>query len=312
MYRRNIVTWLTLTFSLGTIAVPATAQKIYWNGNQIIHRANIDGTDIEDLIDLRPYYADQIALDQSRGKIYWTEYEPMLIRRANLDGTNVETVLSGYNASAIAIDEINGRIYWSDGFDFGIRVRRSDRDGNNIQDILDTGNHIAVAIDLDVAGGKIYLIIGYCYLIRANLDGSQAEVIHVCQESYGFDVALDPVNRKLYWTEGSPIPAAGFGVSAGITSLLPSSHRLDITRPRSAEVAENQRQEDVVGVGSAPDAEKQQMFAERHFQRAESTQSGFHSFLFRANLDGTGVEILPFPTADPIAARGESRSMAVA
>lgn len=158
MYSRKIVTGLTLAFSLGAIAVPATAQKIYWNGGQTIQRANLDGTGVEALVDLRPSYANQVAVDQSHAKIYWTQINPDLIRRANLDGTNVETVLSDSTAWTIAIDEINGYIYWSVGWSgWGNRIRRCDLDGNDAQDILDSNNNKAVAIDLDVAGGKLYV-----------------------------------------------------------------------------------------------------------------------------------------------------------
>ncbi|MEK7710449.1 MAG: hypothetical protein AAB341_01010, partial [Planctomycetota bacterium] len=228
MKTKHFVSLLVLVGSLVASAAPASAQKIYWAGSGTlkIYRANLDGTQVEGLVDTAfPAYG--IALDQSRGKFYWTEYEGHAIRRANLDGSNVETVLLTGDPWAIAVDEINGHIYWSRGFDFGIQVRRVDLDGQNNQLILDTGNNLAAGIGLDVASGKIYLIFEFFFVMRANLDGSQPEtVIPYSKDQWGYALAIDPLNRKVYWTAGE-----------------------------------------------------------------------FQVMLFRANLDGSAVESLPFPVA---------------
>ena len=63
-----------------------------------IYRANLDGSNVEDLVTTRSKkYAGptDIALDVGKGKMYWTEGKTSAgytakIRRANLDGSNVE------------------------------------------------------------------------------------------------------------------------------------------------------------------------------------------------------------------------------
>ena len=69
---------------------------MYWTINSDsprgkIQRANLDGSNIEDLVTgLR--YSDGIALDVSGGKMYWTNVNVDTIQRANLDGSNIETL----------------------------------------------------------------------------------------------------------------------------------------------------------------------------------------------------------------------------
>ena len=63
-----------------------------WIMNKI-QRANLDGSNVEDLVtglgDPRG-----IALDISKGKMYWTDVGTSKIQRANLDGSNIEDLIS--------------------------------------------------------------------------------------------------------------------------------------------------------------------------------------------------------------------------
>lgn len=105
----------TLDHSAGRrVAVDSTAGQVYWTdplGNRI-RRANLDGTNVEDVIGgtsgngnpLLPY---GIAVDPIGGKLYWTEWgsqdSPPLstakIAAANLDGTSIdELIVTGLTA----------------------------------------------------------------------------------------------------------------------------------------------------------------------------------------------------------------------
>ena len=55
-----------------------------------IQRANLDGTDIEDLVTTGLRTVETIALDVTNRKIYWADWATDKIQRANLDGTNVQ------------------------------------------------------------------------------------------------------------------------------------------------------------------------------------------------------------------------------
>ncbi len=97
------------------IALAHALSKIYWSVCShfrcIIRRANLDGTDVEDVIDSETrttnsdiYYTGKLAIDNKGQKIYWTERSEGKIKRANLDGTGVEELLSDLVApSSIAL-----------------------------------------------------------------------------------------------------------------------------------------------------------------------------------------------------------------
>ncbi len=75
------------------IALDVDRSKMYWvdKGRDAIRRADLDGTDVEDLI-TGVDDPEDIALDTAAARIYWTEGGTGAIRRADLDGGNVETV----------------------------------------------------------------------------------------------------------------------------------------------------------------------------------------------------------------------------
>ena len=96
------------------------ATKIYWANMEPnkIQRANLDGSQVEDLV-TGLNSPDGIALDVSGGKIYWTErnkYEDGnkdKIQRANLDGSQVEDLVTGLNEPIeVTLDVSGGKLYW--------------------------------------------------------------------------------------------------------------------------------------------------------------------------------------------------------
>ena len=80
------------------IALDLTEGKIYWadEGTHKIQRANLDGSNIEDLItsDTGLGGPRSITLDLTEGKIYWADRSRRKIQRANLDGSNIEDLVT--------------------------------------------------------------------------------------------------------------------------------------------------------------------------------------------------------------------------
>ncbi len=74
------------------LALDLAAGKMYWTdfSTDKIHRANLDGSDIEDLVTEGSAWPEDIALDLVAGKMYWTTSNGSKIQRANLDGSNIE------------------------------------------------------------------------------------------------------------------------------------------------------------------------------------------------------------------------------
>lgn len=197
------------------IALDVQGGKIYWTNQRWgdgskIQRANLDGSNIEDLITGLEERPTSIALDIAKGKMYWTEpawrgEETGKIRRANLDGSNIEDLVKSKNTedlppgvlgpSGIALDVPGGKMYCTTDY----RVMRSNLDGSNAQYLrkLPGGEGIA----LDIAGRKIYLTTDSSPRIqRSNLDGSSIEdLITGLEDPRG--IALDVAGGRMYWTD---------------------------------------------------------------------------------------------------------------
>jgi len=174
--------------------------KMYWTDSDgCIRRANLDGTDIEDII-TGIYYPHGIALDLDAGKMYWTHSG---LHRANLDGSASEFLVdpsTTYAAHDVELDTSAGKMYWTmiiPGW-----IQRANLDGTNMEDVL-TGLATPTGIALDVQAGKIYWTetptSGTNRIRRANLDGSGAE--DLVQSGLRIQgLALDLVAGKIYWT----------------------------------------------------------------------------------------------------------------
>ncbi len=216
----NIEYFVTPEQGLGApygIAVDADGGKIYWTDlyfeNPKIQRANLDGTNIEDIVtglDL----PGPIAVDATRGKIYWADDGTRIIQRANLDGTHVEDiidvdattglgVLELLDLDGITMDGVSGKIYWSEST-IG-KIWRANLDGTNIEEIV-TGLSGPEGVTVDATRGKIYWVEymgpGEGYKIqRANLDGTNVE--DIVTETSALGIAVDAIGEKIYWTGAS-------------------------------------------------------------------------------------------------------------
>ena len=197
---------------------------IYWrdSGTGKIQRANLDGSNIEDLVTIERssvHAPHGLALDMNEGKIYWTintfsTYDADQIRRANLDGSNIEIVfITKRGISSLALDVDGGKMYWTDDLgwttDRGEQIRRANLDGSNIETLvtIDSYNDDIYGLALDINEGKLYwtkeessTLEGEIW--RANLDGSNIETL-VTTEARKRIYNVTVAGGKLYWTERS-------------------------------------------------------------------------------------------------------------
>jgi sugar lactone lactonase YvrE len=128
------------------LAVDPAAQKVYWadTADDVIYRADLDGTDPELLLEVLDPYG--IALDPTRGKMYWTQQSSTGIFRANLDGSSMEEIHSqAIEPQCIAVNTLTQRIYWADsGAD---AILAADLDGANVDSVATgLGNPIGIAV----------------------------------------------------------------------------------------------------------------------------------------------------------------------
>ena len=186
----------------------SSTPKMYWtdptSDTDKIRRANLDGSNIEDLITTGLSEPEGIALDMAGGKMYWTDPSPNTdkIRRANLDGSNVEDlVTTGLgHPEDIALNVAGGKMYWTDsGTD---KIQRANLDGSNVEDLVTTGLRQPDGIALDISGGKMYWTDWEANKIRrANLDGSNVEDLITTGLRQPNGIALDVSGGKMYWVD---------------------------------------------------------------------------------------------------------------
>ena len=162
------------------IALDVANGKMYWTDDSAdrIQRANLDGSDIENLITQGLDDPYGIALDVAGGKMYWADEGENEILRANLDGSNIQILVSRGldDPHGIALDVANGKMYWTD--DSADRIQRANLDGSNIENLITQGLSDPYGIALDVANGKMYWADeGTNRIQRANLDGSLIETL---------------------------------------------------------------------------------------------------------------------------------------
>ena len=182
------------------LVVDPDAPPIYWTEHGKIQRANLDGSNIENLVTQGLNPLTGITLDVSGGKMYWADWQRGKIQRANLDGSNIEDLgIRGLTSPrGIALDISGGKMYWPDaGTD---KIQCADLDGSNVKDLI---THLGDPTDiaLDVLDGKIYWADwGARKIQRANLDGSNIEDLILITNPRPHNIALDVSGGKIYWT----------------------------------------------------------------------------------------------------------------
>ena len=69
---------------------------MYWTSGCKIQRANLDGSNVEELVPSSQGIKEGIALDTDGNQMYWTVWNATTnkIQRANLDGSDVEDVVT--------------------------------------------------------------------------------------------------------------------------------------------------------------------------------------------------------------------------
>ena len=141
---RNIV---TLLFSVPIkVEIDEVNQKVYWSEtnffvSDVIRRANLDGTNIEDVI--TPLPTDPLAtfvVDGAGGRIYFARGSQVSadIVSANLDGTAEVVLATGVaDVGDLALDLVDGKIYWHEEVSATTkRIVRSNLDGSSPEVVI--------------------------------------------------------------------------------------------------------------------------------------------------------------------------------
>ncbi|UCG51245.1 MAG: T9SS type A sorting domain-containing protein [Candidatus Latescibacterota bacterium] len=182
------------------LALDVPNGKMYWTEFSVnkIRRANLDGSNIEDLVTTGLSHLAGIALDLGGGKMYWadgaTEFSAK-IQRANMDGSGVETLIEDplIAPQSIALDLAAGKMYFSDiGLD---SLYRANLDGSGLEAILPSEYGTCPSVALDLDAGKIYFSDyggSVAKIKQANLDGTGVTDIIPSGIGAVYGIALGP------------------------------------------------------------------------------------------------------------------------
>lgn len=119
--------------------------KIYWSDGahwnfSKIRRANLDGSNVENLVTGILATPRGLALDLSGGKLYWVERAFGKIQRANLDGSGVEDLVTGLNFPlALSLELVGRKMYWTESIpDIYLNgaIRRANLDGSSVETLI--------------------------------------------------------------------------------------------------------------------------------------------------------------------------------
>jgi DNA-binding beta-propeller fold protein YncE len=199
------------TFTPKQLQLDEKNRKLYWcdrEGMRVM-RANLDGSNIETLIDTsegdaRPgrvinKWCVGIALDVEGGKLYWTQKGSDnagqgRIFRANIEipkgqspanRKDIELLYGGLPEPIdLELDRANRTIYWTDRGDppRGNTVSRAPMDaaqGNGKKEPVIIFDHLmeGIGIALDLKGGRMFMTDLGGSVYSANLDGSNKKTI---------------------------------------------------------------------------------------------------------------------------------------
>src|SRR5258708_10295791 len=157
------------------------------------------------------------------GRLFVLELSGDRIHSMNLDGSDRKTIVTDCHLpDGIVVDAKAGHIYWTNmgvpNLDDG-SIERADLDGGNRRGIVPQGvTHTPKQIHLDKGGGKLY----WCdregmRVMRANLDGSQAETLvetrrrdtHARDQTrWCVGLTIKPQLAIIYWPQNGP-PKSG-------------------------------------------------------------------------------------------------------
>ena len=194
---------------------------IYWTQEPlktylgILWRFTIDQSGPNEHVYKPEWTEGGLAIDYVDDKIYWAtrlrDWHRVTIMRANLDGMDPEEIASDISVycKGLAIDPVGKHVYWTT----NETILRASLDTGVVEDVGPDPNLPPYPafdgdISIDVQARKMYWTrggnrssSGWIGAFRANLDGSEAELLWEEPYSDAGDIVVDGVNKYVYWTE---------------------------------------------------------------------------------------------------------------
>lgn len=167
-------------------------EKVYGIRFGVIQRMNLDGSEVETLIDTDIVNPQTMALDLARQKIYWWDLRSRLesqFRRADLDGRNIETVhtTTATFVRSLSVAAGSGFVFWIE----SSVIHRSDLEFDNIM-TFDLNVPSPTSLAVDSVNEKLYFTNASFELFRCGFDGTQLEPIIDDPDLQPSTITVDP------------------------------------------------------------------------------------------------------------------------
>ncbi|XP_022800387.1 protocadherin Fat 4-like [Stylophora pistillata] len=184
-------------------------QMIYWSdvGVKKIQRVHInDGLDpmkIEDIIAEDLGIPEDVAVDWTGRKLFWTDANKKIISVVNLDGTQRKALIAtGHDKPrAIVLDPADDKVYWTDWGNEPKVVRAKMSDGTHKEVLVNSGIVWPNGLTLDYADKMLYWADANTDKIeKSQLDGQHRRVLIDRTRVY-HPYALTQFGDRLYWSD---------------------------------------------------------------------------------------------------------------
>ena len=293
---------INITGTIVDLVVDHSANQIYYTtvntGIGSIRRVGTDGTGDTEILGNLPGAIMGIDIDISTGKMYWSEGggSPLIARANMADGSareDIITLAATEQATYIALDlsdDASPRVYWSENLGDGLGgdddIHRVDLDGADFEVMYSGFSGEISGLEIDTANNLMYWT-----------DAARAEILRDTIEEHGFnstfdklvdydpsstsglwDLALDISQGHMYFTH--------YDADAGTNKVMRANldgtgivDRVDVDALDGTSVDEP--------FGIDLDLANGKMYFTTNWPN-----TGIDAKLWRANLDGTGVELV--------------------
>ena len=231
---------LGLVMLVALAASPARADVVYYSNLNHVSFAPLAGADGGDLNTSGGVLseAEGTALDPAHGRIYWDDARSGTISFANLDGSGGGGTVNTAGATitesfGLAIDPIARRVYWANCEADNYVIAYADLDGGGGHNLATPGASVACpeAVAVDPSAGLIYWIndegSARGVVSYAHLDGSGGkDIVRLggippSGPAHLLTVAVDPVNRRVWWTNAYTSTLGSSNLDGSGQSTLP-------------------------------------------------------------------------------------------
>ncbi|XP_030853870.1 low-density lipoprotein receptor-related protein 6-like [Strongylocentrotus purpuratus] len=131
-------------------------RMVYWteySGSGSIRRANINGSMQSVIVDsTNARYSMDLALDTSRGKVFWTDNNQNRIMSANLNGSSQQIIINTdlFYPCGIIVHKEKGVMFWTDYY--YDRIERANLDGGDRNVIVSSGLSYPSGLEFNANG----------------------------------------------------------------------------------------------------------------------------------------------------------------